>query len=205
MARQVRLFDALLQARSPLITANPPGYLRRAIEEDYPPPPALVRAQEEKLLQERRRQAEAQEEQSRRQELARRSRLDALREALSPEELSSLRREALERLARQGADMRFGRELQIRLEEDRILEGREAAGESKAAASKPPVFVQNPGSNPGAPGPCPGTKNSEARPLPSIKAHIPLALPPRSTDMAPVCKDAPASATYRGERVPAPP
>ncbi|MCP5525103.1 MAG: replication initiator protein A [Verrucomicrobiales bacterium] len=66
VAGQIEVFDSLLANRDSRVSRNPPGFLIRAIEEDYPPPEGFVsRAEKE-------RQAEVSAE--RRQALAKRQR-----------------------------------------------------------------------------------------------------------------------------------
>ncbi len=59
--KQIEVFDCLLKAESPLLEKNPPGFLRKAIEDDYVPPQEYVRetAKQEKRETEEARIAEA--------------------------------------------------------------------------------------------------------------------------------------------------
>lgn len=59
--KQIEVFDCLLKADSPLLEKNPPGFLRKAIEDDYTPPQEYARqaARQEKREAEETRIAEA--------------------------------------------------------------------------------------------------------------------------------------------------
>jgi hypothetical protein len=51
--RQVEVFDWLLEVRSPLLEKNPPGFLRKSIEENYQPPKEYLDQQNRKDKEQR--------------------------------------------------------------------------------------------------------------------------------------------------------
>jgi hypothetical protein len=122
--QQLERFDALKRARPGSSWRNPAGWLRRAIEESYPESAELAAARQkaQEAVRERR-EAEARQRELD-EDIARRTRLEALRARLSPQELVGLKDLALKRLEERGTDLRFGREIMIRLEMDRLLEER---------------------------------------------------------------------------------
>jgi len=99
---QVEAFDWLLATNGAQVKHNPPGYLRKAIEDNYAPPPGLLSDEEREEViqkgieenQERRKQDE--EETRRAQEL--KGQIEQVKAHLPPDELAKLRKEAEENL-----------------------------------------------------------------------------------------------------------
>jgi len=98
VARQVEVFDWLMSAGTPRIRANPPGYLRKSIEDDYEPPPDFISEAEKRSIKEeslrkiREKQREIERQNRERQILLEKVR--EVREKLSPQEIHNLEAEA---------------------------------------------------------------------------------------------------------------
>jgi len=99
VARQVEVFDWRRSRGLLARTANPPAYLRKAIEEDYPPPPGFVSEDEKRALKQasekqiaRRRRELAKQETDRREQRELVEEIKATR--LTPAQLRRLEAEA---------------------------------------------------------------------------------------------------------------
>jgi len=100
---QVEAFDWLIANQSPQVEHNPPGYLRKAIEDNYVAPPGFLSDEEkqaviDKGIEENERQKQKEEEETRRQQ-ERKAQIEQIKTNLPPSELEKLRREAEENLS----------------------------------------------------------------------------------------------------------
>lgn len=102
--RQVEVFDWLVANKSAQVKHNPPGYLRKAIEDDYVPPPDFIPEAERQAAIEKGKEANARERERREAETEQAQQLKAqieqVKANLSDHELQQLRKEAEENMNR---------------------------------------------------------------------------------------------------------
>ena len=94
--KQMEIFDYLVKTKSPLLTKNPAGFLRKSIEENYQPPSEYNRKQEREIIDQKRSQEriEKETEQIRLDEIQ--CQIDEYRDNLNDEERQLLRQESLQ-------------------------------------------------------------------------------------------------------------
>jgi len=98
IARQVEVFDWLMSAGTARIKANPPGFLRKSIEDDYEAPPDFIsEAEKTSIKEESLRKIREKQEEMERQNRERQTILEKIREVrekLSADESENLEAEA---------------------------------------------------------------------------------------------------------------
>lgn len=130
--KQIEIFDCLVENKSPLLTKNPAGFLRRSIEENYQPPAEYNRKQEREITEQKKIQEriEKESEQARLDEIQ--HQVEEYRDSLDERERELLRKETVELIENDKAiKKQFVTDIFIRAKENEIIRDRLSLSNSK--------------------------------------------------------------------------